>query len=73
MRYRNDKVRKALEPFLPNLLIFQEGSTGCTVASNKINFRDEQWYEVTKIVRGLGGDWVNAHKFMKGHWRIPKS
>ncbi len=69
----HDPVRKALEPYLPDLEFLQESAAGCTVASHNIEFRSDRWYDITKIVRGLGGDWVKANKFMKGHWRIPKS
>jgi hypothetical protein len=69
----HDPIRKALAAYLDDLEILQESAAGCTVASHKIKFRSQAWYEITAIVRNLGRDWVKARgRLFRGHWRIPK-
>ena len=73
----HDPIRKALAPYLADLLFLREDAAGVTVkpVRDLHNSDDESflhWYKINDVIRKLGGSWVKDRKHTQGHWRIPK-
>lgn len=76
MSYRTDKIRKALERFLPDLLFVRDDVGGCVVKYLGTRESDQgwlQWFAINRIVTGLGGRWIPGNRFDREHWRIPQN
>ncbi len=74
----SDPIRKALAPYLADLLFLREDAEGVIVkpVRDLHNSDDESflyWYKINDVIRKLGGSWVKDRKYTKGHWRIPRS
>ena len=72
-----DPTRKALAPYLSDLLFVREDAAGDIVQPLRDlrNSDDESflyWYKINNSIRRPGGSWVSVTKYSHGHWRIPK-
>ncbi len=66
-------LRKALAPYLSDLEFHREHSAGTTVKPFRDlrNSDDESFlygYKINDVINGLGGCWVAASTYVKGHW-----
>lgn len=71
----SDAIREALAPYLADVDILRYDVGGCTVKPFR-SFEDDEgflrWYEINDAINKLGGSWIRATKYTKGHWRIPR-
>jgi hypothetical protein len=73
----SDPIRRALKQYLADLEIIRDDPGGVTVttSSDLRNSDNEsrflEWYAINAIVSGLGGRWIGATKWSRGHWRVP--
>lgn len=70
-----DPIRKALAPYLSELLFPREDAAGILIKPLRDATDDKsflRWYEINDRIKRLGGSWVKPTKFTDGHWRIPK-
>lgn len=73
----HDAIRKALAPYLSDVDILRDDVAGVTVKPFRDSLHDEsdesflRWFEIDRAIGKLGGTWMRATKYTKGHWRIP--